>query len=342
MKNKVIIIAEAGVNHNGSLETAFELIDIAARAGADYVKFQSFNTDKLVSKESKMANYQIENIYTKVVSLSQFDMLKKLEIKKEWYQKLLLKCRENKIGFLSTGFDEYNIDLLTSLGMDLIKIPSGEITNKPLLNHISKKNKNIILSTGMSTIEEIGDALKILTSNVLSKKKITLLHCNTEYPTPYSDVNLNAMNHLKHEFNIDIGYSDHTLGVEVAISAVALGARIIEKHFTVDKNSEGPDHLISLNEEELTQMIKSIRNIELSMGSKIKIVTDSERKNIIHVRKSIHTKRKIKSGDILTIKDLIMLRPGDGISPMEVDKVIGKVVKRDLKNGDKLKLIHLE
>ena len=162
-------------------------------------------------------------------------------------------------------------------------------------------------------------------------KKITLLHCNTEYPTPYSDVNLNAMNHLKHEFNIDIGYSDHTLGVEVAISAVALGARIIEKHFTVDKNSEGPDHLISLNEEELTQMIKSIRNIELSMGSKIKIVTDSERKNIIHVRKSIHTKRKIKSGDILTVKDLIMLRPGDGISPMEVDKVIGKVVKRDLK-----------
>ena len=224
--------------------------------------------------------------------------------------------------------------------MDLIKIPSGEITNKPLLNHISKKqkhypfNRNVYNRRNWRCIKN--------TYIKCSIQKITLLHCNTEYPTPYSDVNLNAMNHLKHEFNIDIGYSDHTLGVEVAISAVALGARIIEKHFTVDKNSEGPDHLISLNEEELTQMIKSIRNIELSMGSKIKIVTDSERKNIIHVRKSIHTKRKIKSGDILTIKDLIMLRPGDGISPMEVDKVIGKVVKRDLKKGDKLKLIHLE
>ena len=339
MKNSVIVIAEAGVNHNGSLDTAFELIKIAARAGADYVKFQSFNANSLVSKKSKLANYQIQN--TKETELTQFEMLKKLEIKKGWYQKLISKCEENGIGFLSTGFDEYNIDLIVKLGIDFIKIPSGEITNKPLLTHISKKNKNIILSTGMSTINEISKAIKLITSNGLTKKNIILLHCNTEYPTPYCDVNLNAMNHLKNEFNVNVGYSDHTLGIEIPISAAALGAKIIEKHFTIDKYLDGPDHLISLDEKELTQMIKSIRNIELSIGSKFKKVTDSEKKNLIPVRKSIHIKRKVKSGKSLTTKDLIMLRPGDGISPMEIDKIIGRVVSKDLNEGDKLKLSHL-
>ena len=277
MKNrKVLIIAEAGVNHDGNLEKAINLIDIAAEAGADFVKFQTYKSEKLVSKTAEKANYQTINETIK--SDSQFELLKSLEIPLSWYPSLIKRCKEKEIEFLSTGFDEGSLKILQDLNISIFKIPSGEITNKPYLEYISKTDKKIILSTGMSNLDEVSMAIEILTSKGRKKEDITVLHCNTEYPTPYEDVNLNAMVSMKEKFNINVGYSDHTQGIEVPIAAVALGASVIEKHFTLDKKSIGPDHKASLNPNELKTMILSIRNIEKSLGTNSKIVSPSEEK----------------------------------------------------------------
>ena len=335
MKNrKVLIIAEAGVNHDGNLEKAINLIDIAAEAGADFVKFQTYKSEKLVSKTAEKANYQTINETIK--SDSQFELLKSLEIPLSWYPSLIKRCKEKEIEFLSTGFDEGSLKILQDLNISIFKIPSGEITNKPYLEYISKTDKKIILSTGMSNLDEVSMAIEILTSKGRKKEDITVLHCNTEYPTPYEDVNLNAMVSMKEKFNINVGYSDHTQGIEVPIAAVALGASVIEKHFTLDKKSIGPDHKASLNPNELKTMILSIRNIEKSLGTNSKIVSPSEEKNLTIVRKSIHIKNDIKKGSRIERKDLIMLRPGDGISPMNIDEVIGREALSSLSMGHKL------
>ena len=335
MKSKVIIIAEAGVNHNGDFENAKKLILAASNAGADYVKFQTFKADKLVSKDAQKADYQKANL--KDGEDTQYDMLKKLEMSEAWHYDLIKYANECGIKFLSTGFDEESIDFLDALSIDLFKIPSGEITNKPYLEHIAKKGKPIVISTGMSNLQEIKDAVKVIQNHQIGKNKITILHCNTEYPTPMQDVNLLAMNTIQNELGLQVGYSDHTLGIEVPIAAVALGAVLIEKHFTLDRNMAGPDHLASLIPEELKQMVISIRNIELAIsGDGVKVASKSEYKNINIARKSIHLKNNISSGQIINLHDLIMKRPGDGISPMQVDKVIGKKTLSDFKKGHKL------
>jgi N,N'-diacetyllegionaminate synthase len=324
---RTIIIAEAGVNHNGDFEIAKKLVLEAAKSGADYVKFQTFTAETLVSKLAIKADYQKSNSNVD----TQFTMLKSLEIPIEWYDALIKYCDKLGIKFLSTAFDEESLNFLEKLNVDLFKVPSGEITNKPYLEHVAKKGKPIIISTGMSSINDISNAIEILTINHILKENITILHCNTEYPTPMSDVNLKAMLSLKKQFGVKVGYSDHTLGIEVPIAAVALGAEVIEKHFTLDKNMDGPDHKASLSPIELTDMVRAIRNIELAIsGSGEKGVTESERKNMAIARKSIHLKNEIKSGHIIGFNDLIMKRPGNGISPMQIDEVIGKKVVRDL------------
>lgn len=335
MKSKVIIIAEAGVNHNGDFENAKKLILAAANAGADYVKFQTFKADKLVSKDAKKAEYQIANL--KEDGDSQYEMLKKLEMSEAWHFDLIKFANECGIKFLSTGFDEGSIDFLDSLNIDLFKVPSGEITNKPYLEHIAKKGKPIVISTGMSNLQEIKDAVDVIQNHQINKNKITVLHCNTEYPTPMQDVNLLAMKTIQNELGVQVGYSDHTLGIEVPIAAVALGAVLIEKHFTLDRNMVGPDHLASLTPEELKQMVTSIRNIELAIsGNGIKEPSESEKKNINIARKSIHLQNELSSGQIIKSNDLIMKRPGDGISPMQIDQIIGKKTLLDLKKDYKL------
>jgi N-acetylneuraminate synthase/N,N'-diacetyllegionaminate synthase len=335
MISKVVIIAEAGVNHNGDFETAKKLILAAANAGVDYVKFQTFKADKLVSEDAQKATYQ--KINTNDNNSSQYEMLKKLEMPKDWYYELIKFADSLGIKFLSTGFDEDSIDFLESLNIDIFKIPSGEITNKPYLEHIAKKCKPIIISTGMAYMYEVRNAVNLLIENGISKKDITILHCNTEYPTPMADVNLKAMIALSEEFNVNIGYSDHTLGIEIPIAAVALGAKIIEKHFTLDKTLSGPDHLASLDPSELKSMVTSIRNIELALiGSGLKEPSISEKKNITVARKSIHLNNNINKGCMLTRNDLIMKRPGDGVSPMEIDNVINCIAKIDLAKGHKL------
>ena len=335
MKSRVLVIAEAGVNHNGDITIAKKMIKVAAESGADYVKFQTFNVDKLVSKEAKLAYYQKINLNQK--TLSQYNMLKKLEIPINWYSKLIDYANEKKIKFLSTGFDEESIDLLNSYKLDFFKIPSGEITNKPYLEHIAKKKKPVLLSTGMSNLEEVGKALSILLKFGLNKKLITVMHCNSEYPTPFEDVNLNAMIDIKNKFDVRIGYSDHTLGVEAPIAAVALGASVIEKHFTLNKKMSGPDHSMSLSPKELKNMITCIRNVEKALsGVGKKLPSKSEEKNKKIVRKSIHTSRPLKIGDFLRKEDCIMLRPGDGISPMEIDYYINKKIINNLPAGYKI------
>ena len=335
MNNKVLIIAEAGVNHNGSYENAKKLILAGAEAGVDYVKFQTFKASKLVSKNAEKADYQKRN--TNDESISQFEMLKKLEMPEKWHYDLIKYAESLNVKFLSTGFDEESIDFLESINIDLYKIPSGEITNKPFLEYIAKKKKPIIISTGMSSLEEVRMAIEVLMNNGVQKKSITILHCNTEYPTPMLDVNLKAMLTLKDEFQVNIGYSDHTLGIEVPIAAVALGAKVIEKHFTLDKYMEGPDHIASLDPFELKQMVKSIRNIESALsGSGIKEPSDSELKNIQIARKSIHTNKTLEMGHFLKKEDLIMMRPGDGISPMEIDLYLNRQIARKLPEGHKV------
>jgi N-acetylneuraminate synthase/N,N'-diacetyllegionaminate synthase len=335
MINKVLIIAEAGVNHNGSLENAKKLILAGAEAGVDYVKFQTFKAHKLVSKDAKKADYQ--KINTKDEDTSQFEMLKKLEMPESWHYELIKFAESLNVKFLSTGFDEESIDFLDTINLDLFKIPSGEITNKPFLEHIARKKKAIIVSTGMANINEVRAAIEVLQQNGIQKNSITILHCNTEYPTPMLDVNLKAMLSLKKEFEVNIGYSDHTLGIEVPIAAVALGATVIEKHFTLDKNMEGPDHKASLDPLELKQMVDSIRNIEMALsGSGIKEPSESELKNIQIARKSIHANKNIEKGQDIKREDLIMMRPGDGISPMEIDFIVGKKAKKEITEFQKI------
>lgn len=324
---KTIIIAEAGVNHNGDLELAKQLIKVAADAKADYVKFQTFKADKIVSKESKKADYQINNM--KDGDDSQYQMLKKLELPELWHFELKTFAEEHGIKFLSTGFDVDSIDFLDRLGVDFFKIPSGEITNKLYLEHIARKGRPVVLSTGMATMSEIKSALHVMETSGLDRTTCTVLHCNTEYPTPFADVNLRAMQSIKTELNINVGYSDHTLGSEVSIAAVALGAHLIEKHFTLDRNLPGPDHRASLEPGELKNMVISIRNVEDAMkGNGIKEPSLSETKNIGIVRKSLHYAKTLDEGHIIASGDLVAIRPGSGISPMLIDQIIGRILKR--------------
>ncbi|MBD3637736.1 MAG: N-acetylneuraminate synthase [Crocinitomicaceae bacterium] len=328
----VIIIAEAGVNHNGSLDMAKKLVDTAVNAGVDYIKFQTFKTENLVSPDAAQANYQTEN---SGIEESQFKMLKKLELDKRAHEELINYCRNKGIKFLSTAFDLESIDLLDELGIELFKIPSGEVTNAPYIEKIAKKNKPVIMSTGMCNLEEVEAAYQILKKH-LPADQITILHCSTDYPTKMPDVNLLAMQTLKEKFDVAVGYSDHTLGTEVPIAAVALGAKVIEKHFTLDKSLPGPDHKASLNPDELKIMVDAIRNIELALGNGKKQPTEAEKKNMTAARRSIHTRVALKKGTKITDNDLIMLRPGDGISPMKMQQILGKSVKEDIPAQHKL------
>jgi len=333
---RTLIIAEAGVNHNGDFENAKKLIDIASDAGADIVKFQTFKAEKLVNSTAKKAEYQLCN--TGNSDDSQLKMLKNLELPFEWHFKLKDYSLSKGIEFASTGFDEESVDFLESIGQIFFKIPSGELTNKPYLQHIARKNKIVIISTGMANLEEIQDAISVLINEGLSKEKITILHCNTEYPTPMKDVNLKAMLTIQKEFDVKVGYSDHTLGIEVPIAAVALGATVIEKHFTISRNLPGPDHPASLEPEELKQMVKSIRNIELALsGDGIKKASESEIKNIEIARKSICINKDMKSGEVISKDDISIKRPGNGISPMKIDVIIGKKLVKNINSDSTLK-----
>ena len=326
MANRTLIIAEAGVNHNGDLELAKQLIDVAANAGADYVKFQTFSADRIVSRSALKAEYQQK---TTDASETQYEMLKRLELSHEMHLELIKHCEKQSIKFLSTGFDIESVEFLVGLGIDLIKIPSGEITNLPYLRFIGSLGLPVILSSGMSTMDEIGDALKILEYAGLSRLQVTVLHCTTEYPTPMVEVNLRALNSINKTFGVVVGYSDHTVGIEVSIAAVALGASVIEKHFTLDRSLPGPDHKASLEPNELIAMVKAIRNIEDSLGSGIKVPALSEIKNMYMARKSIMAKQQITKGEILSTANLIVKRPGDGISPMHWDLLVGQIASRD-------------
>lgn len=335
MKTEVLIIAEAGVNHNGDLNTAKQLIDVAAEAGVDYVKFQTFKADTIVSKQAQKASYQKVN--TADADTSQYAMLKALELSDAAHEELIEYCSMKGVKFFSTAFDVIGLDYLQSLGFEVFKVPSGEITNFPYLKKLAGFKKPVILSTGMADLNEIREAISILTSAGLSNKDITVLHCNTEYPTPMEDVNLKAMNSIGEALNVNIGYSDHTLGIEVPVAAVALGATVIEKHFTLNRTLPGPDHKASLEPEELIQMVRSIRNIEKALsGNGQKLPSKSEEGNKLIVRKSIHLAKSVQSGEKLTEEHLIALRPGDGISPMKWEEIIGSTVSRNLPEFHKL------
>jgi len=326
--SKTLIIAEAGVNHNGSIKIAKKLIDVAKACGADAVKFQTFTTEKLVRFNAEKANYQKE---ASGEDETQFNMIKRLELNVKTHKELIDYCTEIGIIFLSSPFDLDSVDLLTKLGLGIIKIPSGEIVNLPYLEKIGKLKKRIILSTGMADLGEIKNALNVLINSGTEKDDITVLHCNTEYPTPYEDVNLNAMVTIKRAFGVKVGYSDHTLGIEVPIAAIALGAEVIEKHFTLDKNMKGPDHKASIEPDELMAMVNGIRNIEKALGDGIKKPSKSEQKNIDILRKSIVAIKPIKKGEIFNEKNIGVKRPGTGISPMKWNEVIGKTAKKDFK-----------
>ena len=333
---RTLIIAEAGVNHNGDIAKAKALIDKGAEAGVDYVKFQTFKAEKLVTKQAQRASYQDKNTQN---NDSQYEMLKKLELSQVLHQELMDYCNQKGVKFLSTGFDSESLVFLAQLGITIAKVPSGEITNLPYLRQVASLFPEVILSTGMATIDEIKDAVKVLTDNGVSKDKITILHCNTEYPTPMEDVNLKAMLHIQRELGLPIGYSDHTLGIEVPIAAVALGATVIEKHFTLDKTLPGPDHKASLEPNELKAMVSAIRNIEKAIGgSGLKEVSKSEEKNKPIARKSIVASTDIKKGDTFTPENLTVKRPGTGISPMQWDEVIGKEAKRDFQEDELIEL----
>jgi N,N'-diacetyllegionaminate synthase len=329
MKNKVLIIAEAGVNHNGDIVLAKKLIDAAADAGVDYVKFQTFNSKKLVSKSAQKADYQKQNTNDEVES--QLKMLQKLELSKEDHLVLIEHCKLKDIKFLSTAFDLDSIDFLNELRIDLWKVPSGEITNLPYLRKLGGLGKPVIISTGMAEMAEIDDAINVIISSGTKKEDITVLHCNTEYPTPMCDVNLTAMNTIKKVFNVPIGYSDHTLGIEIPTAAVALGATVIEKHFTLDKTMDGPDHKASLEPDELKAMVTAIRNIEQAMGNGVKAPSPSEAKNKPIARKSIVANTDISKGEIFDENNITVKRPGTGISPMKWDEIIGKSAARNYK-----------
>ena len=335
MMKKVIIIAEAGVNHNGSLDLAKKLVDKAKEAGADYVKFQTAKAEKVISTFAVQAEYQKKNTGTEE---SQLDMAKKIVLALSDFKELKAYCDQVGIKFMSTPFDPESIDLLVEIGMDYMKIPSGELTNLPYLRKIAKCGMPIIMSTGMCRIGEVEEALNILIEGGVKRKDIILLHCNTEYPTPFEDVNLKAMLTLKEAFGVRVGYSDHTKGIEVPIAAVAMGAEVIEKHFTLDHNLPGPDHVASLEPDELKQMVNSIRNIEKAVGDGLKVVSKSEEKNIKIARRSIIAACAIKKGELFTEENLTVKRPGDGVSPMLWDSVIGTRAKRDFVYDEPIEL----
>jgi len=334
--NRTLIIAEAGVNHNGDIVTAKKLIDVAADAGVDYVKFQTFKANKIVTKQAKRADYQNEN--TKNLD-TQYEMLKKLELNEDSHHLLIKYCNHKGIKFLSTGFDLDSLEFLHKIGIRLAKIPSGEITNYPYLKKVAQLFSEVVLSTGMSDMDDINKALAILLKFGVKKENIIILHCNTEYPTPMSDVNLKAMLHIQTELDVKIGYSDHTLGIEVPIAAVALGARVIEKHFTLDRNLPGPDHSASLEPNELKSMVKSIRNIEKALsGSEIKEPSKSELKNKQIIRKSIVAIRPIAKGETFNDNNIGTKRPGTGISPMKWESVIGQLSKDNFEQDELISL----
>ena len=331
--NKVIIIAEAGVNHNGDIELAKKLIDVAVDAGVDYVKFQTFKSESLVSKSAKKASYQIEN--TNDTSESQLQMLKKLELSREQHYEIVSYCKEKNISFFSTAFDIESLEFLKELGLSMVKIPSGEITNLPYLRKAAELFSEIIISTGMSTMNDIEQAVNVFLKAGHNQNNISIMHCNTEYPTEMKDVNLLAMNTIQLKFSTKVGYSDHTLGTEVPIAAVALGAKIIEKHFTLDRSLPGPDQLASLEPNELKFMVNAIRNIELAIsGSGEKLPSESETKNIEIARKSIVAKTNILKGEVFSEKNITTKRPGNGLSPMQWDNVIGKIANKNFNEDD--------
>lgn len=333
MRRKTIIIAEAGVNHNGDINNAFKLVDAAVEAGVDYVKFQTFKSENLVSKTAVKADYQIQN--TKNESETQLEMLKKLEISHEQHEQLIAYCKKKNIKFFSTAFDLDSLRYLKEIGLDLVKIPSGEITNLPYLRLAADLFDTVILSTGMATLEDVKAATQVFLDKGVKRENITILHCNTEYPTPMKDVNLHAMLHIKEELQTEIGYSDHTLGIEIPIAAVAMGAVVIEKHFTLDQNMEGPDHKASLEPHELKAMTAAIRNIELATGgSGIKEPSESEKKNRAIARKSIVAAKAIEKGEVFSSENITTKRPGTGISPMQWDEVIGKKAERDFQEDE--------
>lgn len=323
---KTLIIAEAGVNHNGDIGKARALVDVAAEAGADFVKFQTFTADKLVSASAPKAEYQK---LSTGAGESQHEMIRKLELTHPMHDELIAHCASRGIRFFSTAFDIDSLDYLAGLGLDRFKVPSGEITNLPYLRRMGSYRRPVILSTGMSNLQEIGDALRVLEGAGMKRADITVLHCNTEYPTPFLDVNLRAMLTIRDEFDVDVGYSDHTPGIEVSLAAVALGATVIEKHFTLDKNLPGPDHLASLEPDELRALVHGIRNVEQAMaGDAVKRPSPSERKNLVVVRRSVVASQPIAAGETLGEHNLTTKRPGSGLSPMRWDDLVGATARR--------------
>jgi N,N'-diacetyllegionaminate synthase len=335
MKTHTLIIAEAGVNHNGDLDSAKKLIDLAAESGADLVKFQTFNADRLVTHTAKKAAYQKQN--TNYFE-SQHEMLRHLELTEEMHKELIAHCAASNIGFFSTGFDIDSINLLLGLGQDHFKIPSGEISNLPYLRHIGQLGKTVILSTGMATLGDIEAAIDVLEKAGTARAQIKVLHCTTEYPTPMDEVNLRAMQSIHKAFGVTVGYSDHTPGIEVAIAAVAMGATVIEKHFTLDRNLPGPDHKASLEPAELKAMVAAIRNIEVALGDGIKRLTQGESRNKPVVRKSLVASKAIKAGDVFSAENITTKRPGTGISPMFWDEVMGRVAPRNFSADELIEL----
>lgn len=331
-----LIIAEAGVNHNGSVEIAKQLVDAAVEAGVDIIKFQTFKAEKLVSKDAKKAEYQMRN--TNDGNDSQYDMLKKLELSAGDHRELVDYCNKKGIKFWSTAFDLDSLDFLHDLGLGLWKIPSGEITNYPFIRKIATFGEPVIMSTGMCDETDIQNAIDVLVKFGLTKDKITILHCNTQYPTPYGDVNLRAMLTIKRDFGTRVGYSDHTQGIEVPIAAVAMGAEVIEKHFTLDRSLPGPDQKASLEPNELKDMVSAIRHIEVALGDGIKRVSESERSNIEVARKSIVAASDIKKGEAFTESNLTVKRPGNGISPMKWEQVIGQIAKKSFDIDDQIEI----
>ncbi|NOT22155.1 MAG: N-acetylneuraminate synthase [Nitrospiraceae bacterium] len=332
---RTLIIAEAGVNHNGDLTLARQLIDAAAEAGADLVKFQTFNADRLVTTSANKAEYQAQA--TDPVE-TQHAMLRRLELSRDMHESLIAHCKNRGIKFFSTGFDPESIDLLAGLGVDCFKVPSGEITNLPYLRHVGRYGKPVILSTGMATLAEIEAALAVLEQAGVSRDRVTVLHCHTEYPTAMVDVNLRAMRTISETFHVAVGYSDHTLGIEVPIAAVALGATVIEKHFTLDRTLPGPDHKASLEPHELKAMVAAIRNIEQALGDGIKRVSPSEVKNKAMARKSLVAACDIRTGEIFSDANLTVKRPGTGLSPMRWDDVVGRKAPHDFAPDELIEL----
>ena len=329
-KDKITVIAEAGVNHNGDFTKALELIDVAADCGADFIKFQTFKATNLVTASAGLAAYQA----TTTPYSDQFTMLTDLELKYEWHQSLIEHAESKSIGFITTPFDVEAIAFLSQLRMELFKIPSGEITNLPYLREISKLGKRVILSTGMAKLGEIETAIEVLTSNGLDRNKITLLHCTTEYPAPIEEVNLSVMETLKIAFNMPVGYSDHTEGITISIAAAAMGAQIIEKHFTLDRRLPGPDHKASIEPDELNKMIDAIRQVEQAIGSPLKQPTPSELKNMESVRKSLVASKNIVKGERFSLDNVTTKRPANGISPMRIDEIIGRVAHKSFERDE--------